>query len=1023
MMITTQHTQRQSANDLLALYTETMHHSHVSTSNLIGLMRGTSIAMQSIAMVVAITLTMLILAPTAQAAREELNAPDPIAKVASETSDEAEFSKKLQQLEKKLEKLQGKLDQGLDGSVELADVRQLDNTLRQLDTLVTQHFDELRSWIEAQVLSAEILQRHDDTVSTYRAELTTLLSHLEAVDTATDEEDRKNKVGQALGHLKSKQNRRSQQPFDPNDLPNRALEPESDNPPKQTEQDFVQAGLFSTPYIKLAAHGDFHVDQLAGASDPAFLAETVEVSLSAAIQAKATELNHDPVAIYHWVLNNVEWLPTWGSVQDADLTLSSGRGNAFDIASLLIALLRASDIPARYVHGTVEVPASQFQNWAGDFATIEAALTYASTGGIPSTGLISGGQITNVRLEHIWVEAAIDFQPSRGAINRSADSWVALDPSFKQYDYLDGLDLLTISGIDADAVAQNFLNSGTVNDAENWATGFDPTILENAQTQTTQTLEQYIDDNFTDPTVGDVIGGRKAIIQQYPVLPSGLPYRLLVSGARYAEVPNALRHQMTLGFGRDILGDILNPTTFPLAQLNNSKITLSFRPATQADEDALAALLPEGEITDVSQLPSRIPSYLISVIPELSVDGTVIKQGGGMQLGSELSLMYQSRAPTRIDLPYEYKVIVGSYLNIPIIAQSVSQEKLTSLQSTLEQTKAILETQDQTQLASLTREHILGDLFYTGGLGYFAQYTALGHLIASQTQANHSLFLGYGSFGYEPYVDYFFGFPRAIEAGGIGVNIRVFRQFGTQQIDTEQSRLLNIQTGILSSALEHAVPEQLFNDPNAAPADGVSAVKALALANSQGQQIYQITPANQAQILPNIHFASETMDEIRSALAVDREVITHTDPIAVPGWAGAGYIIMDPVTGSAAYKISGGNNGGFFTGFAQGIAIGALFISLFAIIAGASAAYLVFLQFILVGILFAQFYAESVYTDDSELTCISAGRILGILIMEIFGILLGTEIVKDLLGLFMVSFIGGILNDDFDDLRDCLGSN
>ena len=41
-------------------------------------------------------------------------------------------------------------------------------------------------------------------------------------------------------------------------------------------------------------------------------------------------------------------------------------------------------------------------------------------------------------------------------------------------------------------------------------------------------------------------------------------------------------------------------------------------------------------------------------------------------------------------------------------------------------------------------------------------------------------------------------------------------------------------------------------------------------------------------------------------------MITLTDDVSVPGWSGAGYIIIDPVTGDGAYKISGGGNGGFF---------------------------------------------------------------------------------------------------------------
>ncbi|MCI0507638.1 MAG: hypothetical protein L0Z73_16220 [Gammaproteobacteria bacterium] len=70
-------------------------------------------------------------------------------------------------------------------------------------------------------------------------------------------------------------------------------------------------GLFSNPTIKVAALGDFTFCNLPDASDPACLAATTEVTLSEAIQAKAQELNHDPVKIYHWVHNNVQWQPAW----------------------------------------------------------------------------------------------------------------------------------------------------------------------------------------------------------------------------------------------------------------------------------------------------------------------------------------------------------------------------------------------------------------------------------------------------------------------------------------------------------------------------------------------------------------------------------------------------------------------------------------------------------------------------------------------------------------------------------------
>ncbi len=183
---------------------------------------------------------------------------------------------------------------------------------------------------------------------------------------------------------------------------------------------------------------------------------------------------------------------------------------------------------------------------------------------------------------------------------------------------------------------------------------------------------------------------------------------------------------------------------------------------------------------------------------------------------------------------------------------------------------------------------------------------------ARPQRVNHLLASSVGTFGYEPEVSYFFGFPRAIEPGGLYMDMdRVARVIGPHEVDPEQRKTFNLQAGMLSSALEHAVPELLFDDPDTPETpNGISAVKALALASQQGQRVYHLTAHNQVSSLPNIHHHPDTLDEIRTALAAGKEVVTHTDAITVPGWSGAGYIILDPETGDAAYKISGGRNGG-----------------------------------------------------------------------------------------------------------------
>ena len=395
-------------------------------------------------------------------------------------------------------------------------------------------------------------------------------------------------------------------------------------------------------------------------------------------------------------------------------------------------------------------------------------------------------------------------------------------------------------------------------------------------------------------------------------MPSSLANPIVVEGAKYAELPQALQPQLTLGFGRDLFGDLVDRVTFPWAQVNNHKVTLSFRPATEADEQALASLLPDGEITDISQLPQSIPSYLIEVVPEIKVNGEVKLTGGAMGLGEDLDFGFEVDDPVFGAKSYPSPVVAGSYLSIAVAGGSVSPKALEDVQSRLESTKAILESQDQALLAGLGRDDILGDMFHAGTLGYFAEYSTLAQLMAQQQGSHMQLAPSVGTYGYVPKVNYFFGFPRSIEPGGVEMDLdRVANATNVDGKGDEAGFNLTFQLGALSSALEHSIPEQMFvTEEN--PGEGVSAVKALQKANAQGQRIYHITPANQAEALANIHHSSETMNEIRQALAVGKEVITHTDAISVPGWSGAGYVIYDPEMGSGAWKIGGGFNGGSY---------------------------------------------------------------------------------------------------------------
>jgi len=125
--------------------------------------------------------------------------------------------------------------------------------------------------------------------------------------------------------------------------------------------------------------------------------------------------------------------------------------------------------------------------------------------------------------------------------------------------------------------------------------------------------------------------------------------------------------------------------------------------------------------------------------------------------------------------------------------------------------------------------------------------------------------------------------------------------------------MIGKQIGMAISALEHRIPE-LYLANNQFSGNGVSAIKALSLASSQGQSIYTITQANSNTSLTRLQIAHEVKAEILSAVNTGKQVMVSQTNIVVGEWVGVGYIILDPQTGAGAYRISGGSNGGEMSG-------------------------------------------------------------------------------------------------------------
>jgi len=308
----------------------------------------------------------------------------------------------------------------------------------------------------------------------------------------------------------------------------------------------------------------------------------------------------------------------------------------------------------------------------------------------------------------------------------------------------------------------------------------------------------------------------------------------------------------------------------------------------------------------------------------------VLLSAGSMALGEEIGTGYSFQTPTQSYLDRTDSVIAGSYLALGIVGSNPSQKTFNALQSSLQQTKQILETGTNTQKAVLTREKLLGDMFVTGVQGYYLEYIAQSKVTSLKSVTTlHQPMPMAGTYGYEPYQRTLFGINRGIEAFGMYMNVRTAQVIKDRAGNSDNAKQLMLQVGMLSSALESNVPELMFTDPNTgAKPEGFSTATALSMAAQQGQRIYTITQQNQATALSALHLDSLAMSEISDALATGKEVITHTDQLTVPGYKGSGYAIVDPVTGDGTYKISGGKNGGalIILGLSLMIAATALFI-------------------------------------------------------------------------------------------------
>jgi transglutaminase-like putative cysteine protease len=612
------------------------------------------------------------------------------------------------------------------------------------------------------------------------------------------------------------------------------------------------------------------------------LSETPEVQFTQDIRNLATQLGNKPTKIFEWVRNNIEFVPSYGSIQGADMCLQSRQCNAMDTASLLIALLRVSNFPARYAYGTVEVPVEKIMNWVGGFTDPKAALTLMASGGVPVAAGISGGVITKARLEHVWVETYIPYGNYRGAIlDDSIKTWIPMDGSFKQYTYTNGFDITGAVPFSQDTYLSQVQSQNAVH---------------YYQSQ----IQQYLDANMPDTSIVDVKGYREITQETYHFLPSTLPYKPVALLGTFSATPANMAAKVTFTLTDSTTGSAVSFTA-STPELTGKRITFSYIPATASDETLIAA--HGGYLYDV-------PAYMLNLKPVLRIEGDIKLTGEAASMGSDETLSIQFSQPNGMNEAIQKKLVTGTFYAVGMDLQGVNENVLGKRNASL--TANVLSE----SAGTLGSDDLVGEFLFIRAINYFLANDKIYKSGAKLYNVVTTRTISEAITSFPLAVTTVFSVPKSVKPAGAEMDVAMDRIITVAKDgNTIKEKAYMDIAGLVSSYHEHDIWEKI--DQFAA----ASAVKAIQTATVNNIPVYTINAMNISQFLPTLQVTAEVKKDVQNAVNAGKEVMIPQTNIQIEDWLGVGYIVKDPATGSGTYRITGGLNGAFTVALVVGVVI------------------------------------------------------------------------------------------------------
>ncbi len=579
-----------------------------------------------------------------------------------------------------------------------------------------------------------------------------------------------------------------------------------------------------------------------------------ESPLNDEIIAKARALNNDYVQIYEFVRNSVktEWYP--GSVKGAIGTLRTLSGNDVDQASLLIALLRAAGLPARYVTGVAEMPTDQLATRIGlaDGTQVPGYLTKA---GLAFTSVTRGGKVAAVQIAHTWVSVNVPYTNYRGAlVDASGKSWIPLDASYKLGTHQASSGIYSSLG-GADALMKQFLSSPSYT-----------TLL----ALISQGVDAQLQSSGKTGSLASQIATDSITVQSLAILPNSLPYSVTAVTAESPTIAEATKVTLRIVVrqGSATTDTIALDATEPLVLTHNSRLTLSYAPATQ--EDHRVTLLYGGL--------DSVPLYLINLRPQLKLDGKVVAAG------------------TQVVAPGK-SLRMELYLSGPFGQQEIDQNVLAgayhAIVSGAQPTRTTADLTDDTEYDGAALIDGIGKLYANQWTD--SENTLAGLADVAITRPVPALSIVTNNYT----VQYANGLPVNLAWQGVSLDA-AFRPVESVGSKAKDFFALSALQG---SSLEHTIFEDQFS------VQSISADKGLALANQGGIGLLTITTVGDAKLAASNHSDAVKAD-VESLVRQGYTVTIPATQITYDNWTGSVWRAVQPDTWQTGYFISGQLAGG-----------------------------------------------------------------------------------------------------------------